>query len=262
MKNIISLTLLAGIFTANVAASELSIGMANRMPFTLSFDNSFYATPSNTYNVTNVQPGTHHVRMMSAPAQPYGGCAMPMVLFDGWIQIPANARVTASALNANQLNILSVVPIAYFDPYDPYGSNGHDNGNHCGNGNGNNGYGNNGNGWGNGYGNPNGNGWSTPPASYGMTAVDYEALKNSIRTKSFESSKLAVAQQAASVNNLTSQQVLGLLELFSFESTKLEFAKYAYGRTVDRNNYYLVNNGFTFESSITELAAYINNWRA
>ena len=41
------------------------------------------------------------------------------------------------------------------------------------------------------------------------------------------------------------------------ESTKLEFAKYAYKRTYDIENYYKVNDAFTFESSIEELDAYI-----
>lgn len=284
MKNLIYLSLLAApIFAAgNAKASELSIGMADNSKFLLAFDNTSYTTPSNTYNVTNVIPGMHHVRLTSAMNHMNGAYGMPRLLYDGWVNIPANAHVTAYALNLNQLNISSITPInqygqGYYDPnnpygngtgygYDPnnpYGNNGYGNngyGNNGGNcGNGNNGYGNNGYG-NNGYGNGN-NGWNNyPPVIYPMSANDFNALKNSIRAQSFDSSRLTVAEQAVGMNHLSSQQVLELMKEFSFESTKLDFAKFAYGRTTDRNNYYLVNNGFTFSSSIDELAGYINNY--
>ena len=45
--------------------------------------------------------------------------------------------------------------------------------------------------------------------------------------------------------------------MFSFEDSKLDFAKYAYERTYDIDNYYKVNDAFTFESSVDELNEYI-----
>lgn len=294
MKNIIYSILLAGLSAVPAFASELSIGMADNSRFTLSFDNAFYATPSTTYNVTSIQPGSHHVRMTSVPAQTIGACGLPRLLFDGWVNIPNNARVTAYAINLNQLNIASVVPLAqygngYYDPYNPYGSNtGYGNNGYGNNGYGNTGYGNNGYGNGNngypGYGNGsncgnggynggnnggynggynggNNGGWY-PPVYQGMSAADFERLKNSVSAQSFDSNRLTVAEQGVAMNHLTSDQVLQLMNLFSFESTKLDFAKYAYGKTIDRNNYYVVNSGFGYSSSVDELAAYINSWHA
>lgn len=49
--------------------------------------------------------------------------------------------------------------------------------------------------------------------------------------------------------------------LFNFESTRLELAKYAYGHTYDIANYYMLNDAFTFESSIEELNNYIKGYR-
>ena len=46
--------------------------------------------------------------------------------------------------------------------------------------------------------------------------------------------------------------------LFSFEDSKLDFAKYCYGYTYDLGNYYMVNDAFDFESTIEELNNYIN----
>jgi hypothetical protein len=46
--------------------------------------------------------------------------------------------------------------------------------------------------------------------------------------------------------------------LFTFENNRLDFAKFAYAYTFDTGNYYLVNDAFTFETSIDELNAYIS----
>jgi hypothetical protein len=90
-----------------------------------------------------------------------------------------------------------------------------------------------------------------------MSQGDYNSAQSSIQSKSFEDSKLTIAKQIINSNCLTSAQVRGLLDLFTFEDTKLDFAKYAYHRTYDLNNYYKVNDAFEFESSIDELDAYI-----
>ena len=52
-------------------------------------------------------------------------------------------------------------------------------------------------------------------------------------------------------------QVKEILNLFDFETTKLEVAKFAYGYTYDKGNYYQLNDAFNFESSIDDLNNYI-----
>jgi len=47
------------------------------------------------------------------------------------------------------------------------------------------------------------------------------------------------------------------MQAFTFEDTKLQFAKFAYGRTFDIGNYFVVNNAFDFSSSVDELNAFI-----
>lgn len=88
---------------------------------------------------------------------------------------------------------------------------------------------------------------------------DFNTMKNSISSKSFEDSKLTTAKQVVKANCLSSAQVKDILELFSFEQTKLDFAKLAYLNTWDKRNYYIVNDAFTFESTIEELSEYINS---
>jgi len=90
-----------------------------------------------------------------------------------------------------------------------------------------------------------------------MVEQDFASAKQSISSKSFEDSKLTIAKQIISNNCLLCSQIKEIMGLFTFEDSKLEFAKYAYGYVYDLNNYYKLNDAFTFESSIDELDEYI-----
>ncbi len=92
-----------------------------------------------------------------------------------------------------------------------------------------------------------------------MDQNTFNSATATINGQSFEENKLQVAQQVFSSNCMTSAQVSQIMQLFSFEDSRLEFAKYAYGRTFDIGNYFVVNNSFTFSSSVDELNAYIRN---
>ncbi len=96
---------------------------------------------------------------------------------------------------------------------------------------------------------------------YPMTPQDFSSAKSTIASKSFEDSKLSIAKQIINTNCLLSAQVKEIMMLFSFEDTRLDFAKYAYGYTYDMGNYYVVNDAFTFESSIDELNQYTSGFR-
>ena len=96
-----------------------------------------------------------------------------------------------------------------------------------------------------------------PPTPYGMNPQDYEEACQLISDESFDSSKLTVAEQVVSSNPMTASQILGICKLFSFESNKLSFAKFAYTYCVDKNKYYLLNEAFSYESSKRELNEFI-----
>ena len=126
------------------------------------------------------------------------------------------------------------------------------------------GYGYGGNqGYGNqGYGNPPGHG--TPPPGYGtpppatcMPTIDFNRALTVIKGESFENSKLNTAKQVTSVNYLCVSQIVQICRLFTYEQSKLEYAKYAYHYCVDQNNYYLLNDVFTYAASKDELRQYI-----
>jgi hypothetical protein len=90
-----------------------------------------------------------------------------------------------------------------------------------------------------------------------FSSFDINGLLQSMHNRSFESSKLALAQQAVSGGSILSDDVKRIMQSFTFESTRLNFAKFAYAYTCDTQNYYRVYDGFTYESSINNLERYL-----
>ncbi|NDC41312.1 MAG: DUF4476 domain-containing protein [Chitinophagia bacterium] len=107
---------------------------------------------------------------------------------------------------------------------------------------------------------------STTPASqparsgcsYPMDSRSFGTALKTIKDASFEETKLSTAKSIISGNCLNTSQVIEICKAFSFEESKLDFAKAAYSRTTDRNNYFNVNNVFSFDASKTELNEFIS----
>tara|TARA_B100000795_G_scaffold121219_1_gene90261 strand:- start:174 stop:1040 length:867 start_codon:yes stop_codon:yes gene_type:complete len=91
-----------------------------------------------------------------------------------------------------------------------------------------------------------------------MRSNDFNNAKTTISSKSFEESKLTIAKQICNANKLSAKQIKRIMELFTFENTRLEFAKVAYSSCCDQKNYYQVNDAFEYELSIDELEEFIN----
>lgn len=85
----------------------------------------------------------------------------------------------------------------------------------------------------------------------------FQKLLSVINSKSFETTKLNMAKQSCGNKCFRVSQICEIIRLFSFESSKLEFAKYAYHYCFDIDNYFQVNEEFTFEASADELNEYI-----
>lgn len=90
-----------------------------------------------------------------------------------------------------------------------------------------------------------------------MSSRDYEDAKATIKSIKFDDTKASTAMQVISANCLNTTQIIGLLDLFTFEDTKLNLAKTAYGYCVDHKNYYKVVTAFKFDSSKEELNNYM-----
>jgi len=88
-------------------------------------------------------------------------------------------------------------------------------------------------------------------------ATEFGFMLQEISRQNFDSNRLQVAKQVISSNQLTSAQITDIMRLFSFESSRLEIAKFAFRYVVDPQRYFMVNNAFSFSSSVDELNRFI-----
>lgn len=91
---------------------------------------------------------------------------------------------------------------------------------------------------------------------YPMNSSDFENAKQSVKSKGFDESRLTIAKQIVGSNCLLCSQIKELMQLMSFEATKLDLAKFAWHHNLDKGNYFKLNDAFGFESSISELNQY------
>jgi hypothetical protein len=80
---------------------------------------------------------------------------------------------------------------------------------------------------------------------------------NSLRNESFETGKINFAKSMTTSGPICVDQIIQVCNIFSFEASKLEYAKFAYQYCTDKNLYYLVNNVFQFQASKDELSKFI-----
>ena len=86
---------------------------------------------------------------------------------------------------------------------------------------------------------------------------EFSIALESIKKENFESGKLQFAKNMTMAGPICVEQIIQVCNVFNQESSKLEYAKFAYQYCGDKNLYYLVNNVFTFQSSKNELSNFI-----
>ncbi len=97
-----------------------------------------------------------------------------------------------------------------------------------------------------------------PQGPMAMDAQTFSDAKKSIADASFDETKLSTAKTILASNYVNTAQVMEICRLFSFEDNKLDFAKYAYSRTVDPGSYFKVGSLFAFNSNKEALNDFIN----
>jgi len=93
--------------------------------------------------------------------------------------------------------------------------------------------------------------------SAAMFSDDFERAKKSIANKSFSEEKMTILKQILKANCVSVHQVVGFMGLFTYEADKVIVAKAAYPMTVDKENYFKVNDAFTYSGSVDELNKFL-----
>lgn len=90
-----------------------------------------------------------------------------------------------------------------------------------------------------------------------MTEGEFTQVFQTLRSQSFDNTRLQLAQQILSNRCATAAQIAELTTLFDFDSQRLSFAQQALGSTYDIDNYHIVSNAFDFDSNRRELANFV-----
>lgn len=89
---------------------------------------------------------------------------------------------------------------------------------------------------------------------------EFADITVSIKNQTFNNTQLNLAKQIVKTKQcFTTLQIKQLIDIFTFEDSKLEMAKYCYPYCTDRNNYYKINDCFTFSSSVDALTNFISS---
>lgn len=94
-----------------------------------------------------------------------------------------------------------------------------------------------------------------------MSDAAFNQAKESLKREWFENTRLSTAKQVIDRNYFTSRQVKELVLLFTFENNRLDIAKYAYSKTVDKGNYFIMNDALSMTKNKEELNNFIREHR-
>lgn len=94
-----------------------------------------------------------------------------------------------------------------------------------------------------------------------MSAQSFAAFREAVVKERFDNSRVIIAKQVIDQNYFTVDQIKQLLQIFTTDSYKLDLAKYAYKNTINRSDYFMLYEVFTFSSSKEDLANYIRQYK-
>ena len=275
--------------------SQLQLSLWNKGDFTVEIcGERYYANGQLT--LRDLPPGQQRVRVMQRRNNHCGNGGQVRLLYNGFINVPRNSKVIACVRPNRQVRILDIIrrrpaqqgcsshhgggqlgrpshrgnrPQAHYNQGYGYGGNGGYGQGQCGQGT---------------YGNGGfetvdfGNHHDTPVCDMqgqmgctcgghmdthhdtfggGMSTREMNRLMSDLENAGFESERFLLAQQRLRGRTLTSIQAKRIMMQFWFEDTKLRFAKFAYDKTTDPGNFWVVNNAFQFQNSVHELDEFI-----
>ncbi len=83
------------------------------------------------------------------------------------------------------------------------------------------------------------------PLQATLTTSKIDQLKTDVAGKNTDTEKMNIAKDELKSETFTTQQVGTMMDLFSFESSKLDFVEWAYDKTLDKNYYQTLKENST-----------------
>ena len=236
VRNVLSLIPVLCLFlTALHAQTKLSVTLVGNAAIRVVIDDRNYICQDNSLTIDDLAPGYHSVKLFLVKKEKWNNPGYGQMVYNANLMLKAQAY-TDVVVNRFGKALVDEQPLSRGDFYDNGGKDWDNNNN-------------------------NHPVITTPRPPQQMQDNAFVAAREAIRKESFDNNKMSLAKQIADNNYFTTAQVKELVKLFSFDERKLDLAKYAYGRTLDRNNYFMMNEVFSFSKSKEELADYIRNFR-
>lgn len=203
------------------ANANLTVQISELGFYALELNGQFFDFNQNVYTLPNLNPGMYHVRLhkwiQSSENQWFWH-----VLFDNLVQVMHmhNTILVYSAWTGITVQHHPMMPPPV--PYNPNPTPG----------------------------NPGMPGYGF---HFGMEPNAFSHFIGQLDQMSFDSNKVEFAKFAIRQNGITVAQLISALHKFSFDSNRLDLAMYAYEYSVDRQNYFMLQSAFTFESNFRKL---------
>ena len=93
-----------------------------------------------------------------------------------------------------------------------------------------------------------------------ISQEEFNGLINSIKDESFQENQLSIVQISARYNYFTVNQVIQVIDLFSFSDGKLTALEYMYPNVLDKFNFHQMINTFTYSSDKEKAQEIINEY--
>ncbi|KUG06021.1 DUF4476 domain-containing protein [Solirubrum puertoriconensis] len=94
-----------------------------------------------------------------------------------------------------------------------------------------------------------------------LGAQDVDQLLKALQARSFDEERVQLAKQTLAESDIRADDLRRLLGGISFDSHKLELAKYAYSHVTDRQNFHRISDAFTSSLSMREVQQYVETTR-
>ena len=91
-----------------------------------------------------------------------------------------------------------------------------------------------------------------------MTYNEFQTMKERVKQNTLDNGKLEAARNLTRANTLTANQVAEIVHLMALDNNRLEYAKFAYEYTYDRQNYLMVADALSFTNNRRSLEQFIN----
>lgn len=216
----------------NYGSSVISISGSFNQPYTVYLDGREYRPDRNNEIYINVRPGNHNLRIMQQGR--YVRSQIGRQIYSARINVRYQSQMDFM-INRNGRVFKDEFAVRYDDydlDYPNYPSN------------------------------PNYPDYpGRPDYKQPMSATDFNGVIQTLKNQGFDNERLLIAKQVIGVNYFNVNQVREMMALFSFDESKLDIAKTAYPKTVDRENYFKINDELTYSSSKEELNRFLMSYK-